>query len=114
MALKEFYQKVATDPSLQKELMEAVGAAAEEEKTEAFLAFGKKYGVEATEEEVKEFFAAMQAEGELSDDELDAVAGGKVDGQMVGISVVTFGLGCAIGSIAMEVKADLCKESFMV
>lgn len=52
--------------------------------------------------------------GELSDDELEQVAGGKEsrDGIIAG-SVLSAGLGCAVGSIIGEAKGDTTCEKYM-
>ena len=64
-----YYEVVANE-----ELKAAFAAAAKENKLAEFL---KAQGCDATAEEAEEFLEARQsAEGELSDDELDAVAGG--------------------------------------
>ena len=44
---------------------------------EELLTIAKENGVELTEEQASEYFAELHKEGELTDDELDAVAGGK-------------------------------------
>lgn len=44
---------------------------------EELLAMAKAEGIEMTEEEAKLIFAELHKEGELTDAELDAVAGGK-------------------------------------
>ena len=43
---------------------------------EELLALAKENGIELTEEEAAKYFADLHKEGELSDDELDNVAGG--------------------------------------
>ena len=56
-----------------KELIEK---AKECKNVEDILALAKAEKVELCEEKAKEIFAQCHVEGELSDDELDAVAGG--------------------------------------
>lgn len=46
---------------------------------EELFEVAKENGVELTEEQAKEYFTELHKEGELSDDELDAVAGGDKD-----------------------------------
>ncbi len=71
MKLEELYTKVISDEGLQK----AYIAAASEGKVTEFL---KANGCEEAEEEAKAFVASKQNKtGELSDDELDSVAGGR-------------------------------------
>ncbi len=71
MKLEELYTKVISDEGLQKAFM----TAASEGKITEFL---KANGCEEAEEEAKAFLASKQNKtGELSDDELDSVAGGR-------------------------------------
>ena len=42
------------------------------------LALAKESGIELDEEKAKELFAELNASGELSDDDLDKVAGGNI------------------------------------
>ena len=70
MRLEELYTKTMADETLKKAYVEA----ASENKLAEFL---KTNGCEATEEELKAFMdSKMNKKGELSDDELDSVAGG--------------------------------------
>ena len=46
---------------------------------EELLAIAKENGLELTEEEAKKYFEQLHKEGELSDEELDNVAGGGCD-----------------------------------
>ena len=65
------------------ELIEKARAA---KSAEELMAIAKENGMEMTEEEAAEYFAQLNRSGELSDDELDSVAGGgchKKDGRMV-------------------------------
>ena len=74
-----------------EELKAAFVAAVKEKKIAEFL---KAQGCEATEAEVTEFLKAKQdAEGEIADEELDAVAGGCNDVEFM-ISVGTLGAYC--------------------
>ncbi len=53
---------------------------------EEILSLAKENGVELTEEEAKEYFEQLHRSGELSDEELDNVAGGgchKKDGRLI-------------------------------
>jgi hypothetical protein len=75
--------------------------AAGKETTEAKLtAFAKEAGYDVALEELQTFFKELEEnkKGELSDSELDMVAGGKSQGWYV-TSIATLGIGCAIGSI---------------
>ena len=55
---------------------ELIAKAKEAKSVEELLAVAKECGVELTEDAAKEFYERFHATGELSDDELDAVAGG--------------------------------------
>lgn len=58
---------------LSRELMEKAGAA---ETAEELLALAKENGVNMSENAAKEYFARIHKTGEVSDEELDNVAGG--------------------------------------
>ena len=71
MQLEELYTKTMSDEALKKAYMDAV----REKKIAEFLAAN---GCEATEEELRAFLDSKENKtGELADDELDQVAGGK-------------------------------------
>ena len=92
--LEQFYNEVAASEELQKEF-----ATVSQESAEAIVAFAKKYGCETTKEEVKAFFEKkIEENGELSEAELDAVAGGK-SGNVILLSIGSFGLACAFLSL---------------
>ena len=59
--------------NVSKELLEKAKTA---KSAEELLAMAKAENVELTEEQAKEYFATIHASGELSDEELDNVAGG--------------------------------------
>ena len=60
---------------------ELIKKAKDVQSVEDLLALAKKENVALTEEQAKEYFAKLQPPmGELSDDELDAVAGGGCSG----------------------------------
>jgi len=102
--MKELYWKVAADSVLQDKFAEIVRNAENENKetvAEKLVEFAKESGYEATIEELKAF---LEREGELSDSELDMVAGGKSQngrGNVIG-SVFTLGITCAVGSVLFE------------
>lgn len=79
--MKELYAKVAGDSALQAKFAEIMKEAAEagEETKEKLTNFAKEAGFEVIREEMEEFFKKLgeKPAGELSDAELDAVAGGK-------------------------------------
>jgi predicted ribosomally synthesized peptide with nif11-like leader len=80
--MKELYEKVAADSSLQSKFAEIMKDAEKADKKETekkLLAFAMEAGYVLTIEEVADFFQKLEGkeEGELSDSELDMVAGGK-------------------------------------
>ena len=75
---------------MNQELLEK---AKEAKSAEELLSLAKENGVELTKDEAEEYFAQMHQSGELSDEELDNVAGGgchKKDGRLI----VTVDYGC--------------------
>lgn len=108
--MQEFYNKVAKDVGLQEKFnqivaeAESAGQTATEEK---LLAFAKEEGYEISLKEMQAFFEGVvtQAQGELSDTELDQVAGGKsTQGTMsIYLSVISLGTVCALGSAIAEI-----------
>ena len=94
--MKELYEKVASDSVLQAKFSEIMKKA-EEKGSDAtvasLVAFAKEEGFDVGAEEIKKFFAELSESkgGELSDMELDSVAGGK--GEKVLISVAFFATG---------------------
>ena len=96
--MKELYEKVAKDSALQAKFnaimsdAEKTGEAATGEKLKAFA---KEAGFEISLDEMKAFFKELteKEKGELSDTELDMVAGGK-DGGDVANSIWSVGIGC--------------------
>ena len=118
--MKELYDKVARDPILQQKYSnimadaEQAGQAATEEN---LLTFAREVGFEVSIEEMRAFFQGMasQAEGELSDAELDQVAGGKsfVGGIGVFVTVLTFGTVCGVASAISEIaESGGCSKLF--
>ena len=86
---------------------EMIAKAKEAKSVEELIALAKENGVELTEEDAKMYFEQLNAKkGELSDDELDAVAGGgcetKVDGKKY--TVVTCGCKCFTGQYLSNIK----------
>ncbi len=98
--MKELYAKVAGDSALQAKYAEIMKDAAEDGKApwEKLTAFAKEAGYEISIEEATEYFKALaeQKKGELSDMELDAVAGGKIKkrNREILITVFSLGMGC--------------------
>lgn len=115
--MKELYDKVAKDSALQEKLSailkgaEQAGEAATKEK---LTAFAKGAGFDVTLAEMQDFFKklAEKKEGQLSDSELDMVAGGKAGVMPVVSSTISMGVTCATGSAAYAVSGHNCREYF--
>ena len=97
--MRELYEKVAADNTLQvkfAEIMKDAETTGEEATREKLTAFAKEAGYDVTEGEMQEFFKGLveSKEGELSDAELDQVAGGKIsfEGTVVFCSHWHFGI----------------------
>ena len=100
--MKELYEKVANDSALQAKFNAIINdaeKAGEAVTGEKLMAFAKDAGFEVTLDEMKEFFKelAEKSKDELSEVELDMVAGGKSVGGIFTVigSVVTLGGSCA-------------------
>lgn len=109
--MKELYEKVAKDSTLQEnfaEIMSDAEKAGEATTGEKLKAFAKDAGFEISLDEMRAFFKELVEtdKGQLSDFELDMVAGGKSEngrGNVIG-SVVTLGISCAAGSLIFELE----------
>ena len=78
--------------------------AAKENNLEAFL---KEKGCQATPDDIKAFLKEKQSQkGELSDAELDSVAGGCNENEAI-VSVATFGVFCATAALASAIMDDM-------
>ncbi len=100
--MQELYEKVAADSALEAkfaEIMKDAEAVGEEATKEKLIAFAKEAGYDITIEEIQEFFKrlAEAQQGELSEVELDQVAGGKGAGTA----------GAVMGSVTSVVLAVL-------
>ena len=105
--MNALYKKVAADNALQEKLVSAMKDASEEK----LLAFAKEVGFDVTFADVKAF-AAQAKSGELSESELDMVAGGKGDPFKIADSVLSLGISCAIDSAIYAIKRHDCGEYF--
>jgi hypothetical protein len=96
---------VAGDKALQAKVNEILGSAGkdgEDATKNKLLAFAKEQGYDITVGEMQAFFRELneKSESELSETELDMVAGGKSKYTM--ISILTFGIGCAVASMIAD------------
>lgn len=88
--IEELYNEVIASEDLKKEFLAL--------KPEEIEGFAEKHGCKATLDEIKAFLTEKSAaKGELSDEELQQVAGGKgVDKVDAPLSVVRLGIGCSM------------------
>ena len=86
--LQELYKEVMASPAMKKEFIEA--AADKENCQKNVELFLKKNGCDATFDELKLFFND-RSEEELGEDELETVAGGKIDWEALARKVIKAG-----------------------
>lgn len=88
--LETLYQEVLASDELKNAMAQAT------QSPEALEAWVKAQGCDATAEQIEAFLKEKESKtGELSDDELESAAGG-CNGNEALVSVIGFGLGCAI------------------
>lgn len=118
--MKELYDKVSKDAALQEQFSQIVKEAeqaGEQATEEKLLAFAKGAGYDVSLDEMKEFLMALieKQPGELSELELDMVAGGKltmdefIEGaqgvaQWAAVSIATLGIMCIIMAIDLTTR----------
>lgn len=122
--IRELYEKVSKDATLQEridEILKDAEAAGQDATAAKLVEFAKNTGYDISIQEMQEFFQSFAAkkEGELSDLELDMVAGGKsTEGIMYVVgSVLSLGMTCAAVSLAGALKefqrlGDNCASMF--
>lgn len=123
--MKSLYEKVAADGVLQEKfntIMREAEEAGEAVTGEKLVAFSQEAGFNVGLEEMKSFFKEIseKSSGELSDMELDMVAGGKSLTGILNIaaSAGSFGIACAVGSAqhavanAIDSSATSCQDCF--
>lgn len=106
--MQKMYEKVANDGNLKTqfaEIMSGSEQAGREETLAKLVDFAKETGYDVTATEIESFFKEQseKKDGELSDLELDMVAGGKSKGTALFVSIISFGLGCG-GSNSVTVN----------
>ena len=87
--IEELYNEVMASEEMKKEFLAL--------KPEEVESFAEKYGCKATLEEIKAFFAEKStSSGELSDDEIEQIAGGKSteEERVLLLSIYTIGYYC--------------------
>ena len=116
--MKELYEKVAADSTLQakfEEIMKDAETAGKEITEGRLIDFAEDCGFHISIEEMREFFSekSKEAAGELNEAELDQVAGGKSSGgDMLHkyYSLATVGVGCAVMSALSNTFGEYCSE----
>lgn len=75
----DFYVKMMETPEAQKKFAEIASNSADEKALEKVIGLAKEYDFDFTKEEVKEYFKTNYSNdsAELTDADLEAVAGGK-------------------------------------
>ena len=96
--LQELYHEIIASEELKAAFLEAA-------KSGKALEFLKEQGCEVTEDELKAFLSKKNS-GELSDEELDDVAGGcdEDPGPAIALSIVSVGIRCV--KIAIDTAID--------
>ena len=97
--LNELYTEVTASDALKAEFLAL-------KTPEDIVAFAKKNGCDATLDDIKAFFEEKQkASGELSEAELEQVAGGKSADVNEGFySCATFGLMCVVAALQSAIS----------
>ena len=99
-SIAELYHEVLASEELKKEFLAL--------KPEEVEGFAEKYGCKATLDEIKAYIIERNsASGELSDDELNQVAGGKGPNESEAkLSIFSLGIGCAAAALISAVNGD--------
>lgn len=85
--IEELYNEVMASEEMKKEFLTL--------KPEEVEGFAEKHGCQATLDEIKAFLTEKStASGEISDDELEQIAGGKMKPDDILCSIITFGATC--------------------
>lgn len=123
--MEKLYQKVSADASLQQkfsEIMKDSESAGKEATDAKLLDFAREAGFEITVEEMSRYFTGkiQETKDELSDAELDAVAGGKTSTGFTNVvmTIISAGVYCAFSSAtrallnAVDESMTSCQDSF--
>lgn len=113
--MRELYGKVAKNNELQKKLTRIANEAKEvgtEKTNQRLIKFAECVGYDLSIQEMQDFFTefAEEKSAELSDSELDMVAGGKMKAGLV-ISIFGIGISCAVMSAGCEIQSGNCAET---
>lgn len=97
--MQELYELVSKDGILKAKFMGIMNnaeKAGQEETKEKLNDFAREAGFDVTADEMISFFKKQseKSDGELSDEELDMVAGGKTVGEVWVVSILSMGYAC--------------------
>lgn len=114
--MKELYEKVARDSELQAKfagIMERFDGEKSDEFKESLLNFASEAGYTVDYKEIQSFFEGMsvQPDGELSESDLDAVAGGK-NSERAKHSLTSLGSYCVALSAKYAITNNNCGAQF--
>lgn len=115
--MKELFLKVSQSTELQAKLqgiMKDAEAAGGQVTGEQMIEFAKSAGFEISLEDMKNYFQSFSArtEGELSDKDLDLVAGGELNNIGLTLSIMTLGFACALSSTLYAISGMNCGDYF--
>lgn len=117
--VKSFFGELQKNPALKEKFMTAMKESNDEsvkKMTVTIVDFAKANGFSFCEKDLMELHAELMDSsndnGELSDDDLLKAAGGVSKGLLVGASVASVGLFCAVGSAVFDIRGGkgACKE----
>lgn len=104
---EKFMLEVQNNAELGSELREMFEDDTITDKTQALIDLGKKHGYEYTKYDMKDFAEKLNADDtELSEDDLDSVAGGSKEGAKQFFK--DFGDGFKAGFVSMATSLGLC------
>ncbi len=98
--LKEYARRCASDPVLRERAKE-IGATNIDEQ----IAHSRSLGLEWTKEDLQEFKRELEAEGELSEEDLENVAGGVVTATAAGVAAGVVGAAAGVVGAGAAVAA---------
>ena len=107
--MNELYAKVATDSALQEKFGKIVEEGGDEAAVgEKLITFAKDQGYDVTLSDIEEFFKSLAepTNGQLSEEEMEAVAGGKSpfgggSGISIGVAATIGGCGGGLTSFSL-------------
>jgi len=98
--MNELYAKVVADSALQEKFGKIVEEAGDEAALgEKLITFAKELGFDVTLSDIEEFFKSLfePTNSQLSEEDLDSVAGGKIGYIDPSLSAIVRGPNCGVG-----------------